>query len=280
MTATGERLDDLTAVERTLLLTLCGRAADAASASPLLADTVAAEVASRIDESVRSASAGDADLARNVAIRARLLDDHVRDFVRRHPDAVVVELGCGLETRAFRTELPETVDYYAVDLLSVIELRRRLMPHHPRETMIAASLDDPRWTDAIPSGRAAILVADGVLAFLDPAVATRLLTTLTEHFPHGELVCQVNITWLSRDLGRAPELRKVGIPRGFQGFGIDDTADVERLNPRLRFVDEFVLARAPEHFPGFSRRFRTILRLLRLRTSWARLSAWVVRYRF
>lgn len=281
MSGTGHSLEHLMPVERTLLLTLCGRAADAESTSPVLGDTTAVAVAATIDEAARSA-AGDADLAVNVALRTVEIDRHVHNFLTAHTDAVVLELGCGLETRPFRLTLPSGVDFYSIDLPAVIELRRRLLPAHERETTIASRLEGPEWLwlDTVPRHRPAIIVADGVLTFLDPDEAVRLVNRLTEHIDHGELVCQANTTFLTRDLGRVPELRAAGIESPYRGFGIDEPTDMERLAPGLRFVEEFVLARQPEHFHRFSPRFRTILQVLRLRIRWARLSTWVLRYRF
>lgn len=279
MSGTGQSLEHLRPVERTLLLTLCGRAADAESTSPVLGDTVAAAVAATIDAADRSA-AGDADLAVTVALRTLEIDRHVRNFLAAHPDAVVLDLGCGLETRPFRLTPPSGVDFYSIDLPAVIELRRHLLPAHEGETTIAARLEDPQWLDTVPRDRPTIIVADGVLTFLDPDEAARLVNRLTDHVDHGELVCQANITFLTRDLGRVPELRAAGIESPYRGFGIDEPTDMERLAPGIQFVEEFVLARRPEHFHRFSPRFRTILRVLRLRMGWSRLSTWVLRYRF
>jgi len=78
-------------------------------------------------------------------------------------------------------------------------------------------------------------------------------------------VFQTLITFLTRDLGRVPELNKVGIETPFQGFGIDDPGELGRVNPDLQFVEGYILARTPEHFRGFSPKFRIILHLLRLR---------------
>lgn len=279
MSGTGHGLEHLTPVERTLLLTLCGRATDAESSSPVLGDTVAAAVAERIGGADRSAPGG-ADLAVNVALRTAEIDRHVSNFLKAYPDAVVVELGCGLDTRILRLSPPSGTDFFCIDLPAVVELRRHLLPAQEGESTIVARLEDPEWLDAIPADRPTIIVADGVLTFLDPAEGVRLLNRLTGHFDHGELVCQANITFLARDLGRVPELRAMGIESPYRGFGIDEPSDLERVTPGLRFVEEFVLARRPEHFHRFSPRFRTILRVLRLRMRWARLSTWVLRYRF
>ncbi|OLS97455.1 hypothetical protein BJF90_09935 [Pseudonocardia sp. CNS-004] len=42
------------------------------------------------------------------------------DDIARHPEAVVLDLGAGLDTRAWRVEAPSTVDFYDIDLPEVV----------------------------------------------------------------------------------------------------------------------------------------------------------------
>lgn len=85
MTGTGDQLNNLSPVEQTLLLTLGGRAADARLSSPFLGDVMAAQIFDNIAEGDRD-KIGDADLARNVAIRTSVLDRHVQDFLGKVPE--------------------------------------------------------------------------------------------------------------------------------------------------------------------------------------------------
>jgi O-methyltransferase involved in polyketide biosynthesis len=62
-------------------------------------------------------------------MRAKQLDDWSTDFLRRHPNAVVLHLGCGMDTRAFRLHPPETVQWFDVDQPDVIAFRRKLYIH-------------------------------------------------------------------------------------------------------------------------------------------------------
>lgn len=91
-----------------------------------------------------------------------------RIFLAKYPNAVIIELGRGLETRLFRIDLPSGVDFYNIDSPDVIELRRRLFPAYEQETTLGASLEDEGWLNAVSVHRPAIIVADGVLAFLTP----------------------------------------------------------------------------------------------------------------
>ena len=50
-----------------------------------------------------------------MTLRAKQLDDWCTDFLQRHPDAVVLHLGCGLDGRVFRLDPPPSVLWFDVD---------------------------------------------------------------------------------------------------------------------------------------------------------------------
>jgi O-methyltransferase involved in polyketide biosynthesis len=224
-------IDHLTPIEKTLLITLTGRAQDARAANPILGDHVAAKAFDRLGP--------DADVVKlpgyvklAITVRSKMLDRLVAGFIAAHPNAVVVELGCGLETRMHRLAPPATVDWYDVDFDNVIALRQRVLTELDRSHLVAASLTDPDWLDDIPRDRPAIVVADGVLGFLTEVDNRQILGALTEHFTAGgELVFNAGTRITARMMGSLGVLRAVGIPKGFRGFGFDEPQELERLNP-------------------------------------------------
>src|SRR5918995_569188 len=104
----------------------------------------------------------DTNLVLNVALRAKKLDRVASDFLARHPDAVGLDLGAGMDTRAVRLAPPSTVDWYDVDLPAVAAARERLIPDRPNAHAVGADVREPDWLEAIPSGRPAMNVADGL----------------------------------------------------------------------------------------------------------------------
>ena len=90
----------------------------------------------------------------------------VRQFVLRQPDAVVLDLGAGLDGRMFRVNPPPTVDWYDIDFPEVVDLRRKLLPAPANAHGIGADLTDPDWLHRIPNDRPTLLVADGLVPFL------------------------------------------------------------------------------------------------------------------
>ena len=51
-----------------------------------------------------------------------------RHFIAEHPDAVVVQIGAGLDARYERLGKPRSTAWYDLDLPEVIEVRRMLLP--------------------------------------------------------------------------------------------------------------------------------------------------------
>jgi O-methyltransferase involved in polyketide biosynthesis len=192
------------------------------------------------------------------SLRAKMLDERVRAFTSQHPDAVVVDLGAGLDTGVFRVGPPATVDWYSVDLPGVIALREQVMPANGQAHSVAASVADDNWPDTIPADRPAMVIADGLLAFLPEAVIVAVFHRVTQHFSSGELAFNDygRIGWFSRlAVKLAPQrmFSQVGCQWGYAGF--KDARVPETWNPRLTLIEEASLAHAPEVdlFPGWIR---------------------------
>ncbi|MFF4444282.1 class I SAM-dependent methyltransferase [Streptomyces sp. NPDC001502] len=82
--------------------------------------------------------------------RAIVFDELTAAFCREHPDAVVVSVGIGLDTRAERLAgaLPAAVTWLGVDMPEVVRLRAELLPgDHSR--VFPASITGPDWADQL-----------------------------------------------------------------------------------------------------------------------------------
>lgn len=269
-------IDHLTPMQKTLLVTLKGRAVDSRAATPVLGDGLAADVLDGLAYDTASVKLG-LGVCEAVTIRSAMLDRAVTRFVRTHPDAVVVELGSGLETRRFRVDPPRGVDWYDVDFPEVAQLRDRLLPGTDKAHVVGASLLDGHWIDRIPRDRPTIVVADGVLGFLTEEENRQLLPSLTEHFAGGELVFNAYSKLVARMAGRY--LKTVGMPPDYRTFGIRDPQDVVALAPGLTFVEEQWGDAAPER-DRLPLAYRLMGRVFARWPAQARRGAWIVRYRF
>lgn len=240
----------LSGVKETLLYTLYYRMLDQRSRNPIVGDSWAAEVLDRVAagnrKGVLTAKLGSSGRFPPL-LRARRLDDWTRGFLDHHPDASVLQLGCGLDSRAFRLDVPDTVRWYDLDFPDVIELRRLLYPGRENYRLIASSATDPGWLDEIPADRPALVVAEGVLPYLTEADVRQLLGRLTDRLPSGELIF---------DGVAGPTARMTKL---FQ-WRLGDPAELERWNPRLTLIDVVPVVSDFERIPD--RGYRTLFQLL------------------
>ena len=253
----GIDVSGLSPLEQTALLTEYARALDSRWTRPILGDTLADEVVHKIDYDFAGLGVSDSVVCQS-ALRAKMLDERVRRFTAEHPDAVVVDIGAGVDSGPFRVGVPATVDWYSVDLPRVIALRERVLPTSDHAHSVTASVADRSWPDAIPADRPAMVIADGLFAFLSEPVIVGIFRRVSEYFRSGELAFNDygRIGWFSRlAIKLAPQrmFAQVGSQWGYPGF--KDARVPESWNPRLTLVEEVSLAHAPEVdlFPGWIR---------------------------
>ena len=269
-------LPTLTPLEDSLYLTLCCRALDNRRRRPILGDAVADRIVRSLEYDYEALNTSE-NLILNVAFRAKKLDQAASAFLARHPDAIGLDLGAGLDSRAVRIATPPTVDWYDVDLPAVAAAREGLVPEHPSAHTLSADVTESDWLDALPTDRPAIIVADGLMGFLSMEALVSLLNRLIDHFPSGEMAFNgyTRFTiWVAR---HARGTKSVADLVKFPGF--DDPREPERWNPRLKLVRETLLPREPE-VAEFPRVQRLYYRLAAKSTAWSRKGTIVLHYRF
>lgn len=179
---------ELGSVQKTLLLPLWGRAVETRKAHPLLIDETAVRIIAAIDYDF-------AVIARNIGAITQLAwiarslhtDRTAREFLQRHPDATIVNLGCGLDTTFERVDNGR-LRWYDLDFPDVIELRKRLLPDRERRRLMAGSLLEDAWLGQLEGGDAVLFIAAGVLYYLQESEVKALLIRLAGAFPGAELV--------------------------------------------------------------------------------------------
>lgn len=121
------------------------------------------------------------------AMRQNDLACEVRDYLRTHPNAAVVNLGCGLDGTGRACD-NGTCRIYNLDFPDVIAVREALLPALEREKNIPCDLNDTAWFREIDASGGAVFFAAGVFYyFLTPQVRA-LACAMAEAFPGGKLV--------------------------------------------------------------------------------------------
>ena len=224
----GITLPAFTPLEDSLWLTLCCRALDNRAPRPILGDAMADEIVRKLDYDYGQLHIN-TNLIVNVALRAKKLDEVASGFLARHPDAVGLDLGAGLDTRMIRLAPPPTVDWYDIDFPEVITAREGLIPDHPNAHVIGADVTEGDWLDAVPTGRPAVIAADGLMGFLSQNELVSLLNRLVSHFPSGEMVFN---SYTKFAIWAAKHSRGTQSVAGLVKFpGFDDPREPESWNP-------------------------------------------------
>lgn len=121
------------------------------------------------------------------AMRQNDLAWEVRDYLREHPNAALVNLGCGLDDTG-RSCDNGTCKIYNLDFPDVIAVRDTLLPAGEREENIPCDLNDTAWFSKIDASGGAVFFAAGVFYyFLAPQVKA-LVLAMAEAFPNGRIV--------------------------------------------------------------------------------------------
>jgi O-methyltransferase involved in polyketide biosynthesis len=218
--------------QSTNLATLYGRAMDAGLPEPVLGDPTAADAVRRIDYDFGKFKLN-ADLAFAIAARAKVFDDRAAEFLREHPGATVLHLGCGMDSRVFRLDPPPDVRWFDVDFPEVIALRQDVYPESARDgyTMLASSVTDLGWLNEIPADKPALVLAEGLTMYLDPVDGEALLRAIATHFPEGGEMMFDFYSKLGIKLQKAnPVVRKAGATLR---WGVNDPRELEKLGLTL-----------------------------------------------
>lgn len=262
----------LTKEKETLLATLYARALESRSPNPILRDEMAEDAVRRIDYDFEHLKVD----VLSIAMRAKQFDIWTTQFLADHPDATVLHLGCGLDSRVFRINLPTSAHWFDIDFPEVIELRQRLYPEKVGYSMIGSSLADLQWLDNIPRDHPAWIVAEGVTMYLSKDIMNPLLSRLTNHFPSGAIAFDAISRAAIRMAGANRSIRATGA--SFGGWCIDDPQDIKNVAPKLELVE---IPRIPE-LPGYSKlpwTMRAIVRVFDFFPSLRKLSRLLL-YRF
>ena len=122
-----------------------------------------------------------------VAMRQNDLAFEVRAYLKNHPCAAVVNLGCGLDNTGRACDNGRC-KIYNLDFPDVIALRQQLLPAGEREQNIPCDLKDPAWFDKIDASGGAVFFASGVFYYFLTEQVRELVQGMADAFPGGVLV--------------------------------------------------------------------------------------------
>ena len=238
----GKITPDLNTLSETLFIPLWAKAVEQQQPAPLLRDPVAPQMLARLDYDFGKYTKATASQA-GCCGRAWLFDEEARRFTAAHPDAVIVQVGAGLDARYERLGRPQITAWYDLDLPEVIALRRELLPESGN-IYLSESLFASDWmARAAAHGKPVLLLAEGVLMYFDENDVCAWLASLAQHLPQAELVFDIIPTILVGRAKRHDALGSMDKPPPEMKWSVRDSRELEHWLPGLVLENESPLSK-------------------------------------
>ena len=178
-------------VQETLVIPLYGRKLCTEQFPNLFRDEKAVELIGKIDYDFsvlesKSKSFAHRFGALEVAMRESDLMIEVKDYLKTHPKAAVVNLGCGLDQTAENCDNGQC-KIYNFDLPDVIAARNALLPETDRIKNISCDLNDFSWFDKVDDTDGVFFIAAGVFYYFKTQDVKKLFTAIEKRFRGGVL---------------------------------------------------------------------------------------------
>lgn len=226
-------------VQETLIIPLYGRKLCAEQFPSLYQDEYAAKICERIDYDFSQFKSKENSAvyqfgALEGAMREKDMLWEITDYLKSHPKAAVVNLGCGLNMTG-RTADNGTCRIYNLDFPEVINSRNELIPAGEREENIACDLNDFSWMDRINAEDGAVLYAAGVFHYFTAQQIRDMVIAMAEKFPGGRLVFDA-VGKFGRDVLMKGTLKSMGMNDVSGLFCVNDVSNLEGWSPKVKLM--------------------------------------------
>ncbi len=224
------------AIAETLLLTLALRAFDTRQKRPVLGDQKSVELMQQIDYNFEQFAKSSMMSRLGTNVRLKYFDTCAREYIAEQDQPIIVQIGCGLDTRYDRLGGKSKAVFYELDLPEVIAFREKLLPESGNNHYLGCSMFDPAWMEKIkaahPDGNF-LFIIEGVLMYFEEMQVRSFLCALADTFPRATICLDVLNVWSSKNTKRHDTLRKM---KAAFKWGLDDDQDFAKWHPGLAVI--------------------------------------------
>lgn len=199
---------NLSSTASTLLITLYSRAAMSKN-NMILEDKKAEEIISLAGYDERKLKVS-MKLQALLTLRAYIIDEYTKEFINRHNgDCVILQLGCGLDSRYIRMN-DDRIKWYDLDFYGTIEMRKKYYKNSSNYKMISSNVCNLSWLDEISSfEKPTLVIGEGLFMYLTKEENELVISKLAKTFKNCEFIFDVFNTLSVKFSRFAPSLRRV-----------------------------------------------------------------------
>lgn len=239
-------MPDFSTLEDTLFVPMLGRIYASEKFPHILYDPKALEIKEELPNDLKGKDTQTQYTLMASAVRSKNMDRFICDFLKRNPDGIIAELGCGLETTFWRNGQEGGV-WYEIDLPNVIEYRESLLGHQQRDITIAADAFGESWIRQIRQQHpdAPLLVTASGLFYYFPREQVLELFRKLGNYPMVEVVFDtVNSKGMKR---MSKYMKQVGHEDAAMYFYVDSGKDLAAQSGGTLLTEEPYYAHTEKH---------------------------------
>ena len=126
-------------------------------------------------------------LAYYMAMRSAIYDAWLAQEIKKNPGAVVLHIGCGMDSRVERVNAKK-IKWYDIDFPEVIEERKKYYKESGVYHMVSADMRTGEWKNYIAGNQAAVIIMEGVSMYFKPEELRALLQDISGYFKSVHLL--------------------------------------------------------------------------------------------
>ncbi len=161
-------------------------------------------------------------LAYNMAMRARVFDDWTRSMLEKNPEALVLHVGCGLDSRCRRVKVPYK-SWYDCDFPDVIDIRRKYYSETENYHMQALDATEPSVVAQLPDSKTVIVVFEGISMYMSAQELHDFFRALEEKYADVHVLMDVYTEFGAKASKYKNPVNDVGVTKL---YGYDDPGSV------------------------------------------------------
>jgi len=206
---------EITHVSDTALMVAACRAHETELEDAFVRDPFAARLAGERGLLILRALPHGNILRLGLAIRTRFVDELLLDALATHPITTVLSVGCGLDTRPWRLDLPSGLRWIEIDFADMLDYKERMMSgekarcHRERLT---TDVNDPLQRRALydAAGMApALMITEGLLLYLPAATVNALAAEVGDQSGVAHWISDISTSAFTKALGGADAMQSI-----------------------------------------------------------------------
>ncbi|CDR61806.1 class I SAM-dependent methyltransferase [Staphylococcus schweitzeri] len=238
-------MKQLDGIPESMIIPLIARAKEYENEKPIIKDALSKKIFDGLDDMYKNVTCDDMSQI-GISIRSVLIDCVTKRLIKDNKDLIVVNIGCGLDTR-FQRFNKEKISWIDLDVPESIEIRKTFFKETDSYKMISKSMLDYSWIEDVKnynflnSKSNILFIFEGVLMYFDESVMTKLLHIIIKKFADHNLTFAIEFCskTIANNTKRHQSVSKLSSQPVFK-YGYNDLKEWHKVLPsKIKVINEY-----------------------------------------